>query len=226
MPPGLAAGDAVQPTDQKNGTDLGIVFEATRVSNPPMSLPDYTKALNKIRINNWTEINLLDIVQFQTGPLLACTPITTDLDSGTRPTMSTRPTGPWRPQLLAIGAGNDRGRQLTPGRSGHPSREHERLEHLLLSRHVEHAGRTDDWADRQPGIHEATDVLRRQDAGLTHRRPESSREKGAVARYQPRRGSVVRVPTRGLRGLLAERPGYGRSPEACRGSVKHSSGPS
>lgn len=77
--PGVAAGSPVPGGTQRVGTDLGIVFEATRLSGPP-SPPDSTNSLSKIHVNNWIEVNLLDILQFHTGPLLACTPITTALD--------------------------------------------------------------------------------------------------------------------------------------------------
>jgi hypothetical protein len=77
--PGVLAGSPVPGGNQRVGSDLGIVFEATRLSGPP-SPPDFTNSLTKIHINNWIEVNLLDILQFHTGPLLACTPITTALD--------------------------------------------------------------------------------------------------------------------------------------------------
>ena len=64
-PPPLA-GTPVATLDQKNGADLGITFEATRISLPP-GPPDFTNALGKIRINNWAEVNLLDITEFHTG---------------------------------------------------------------------------------------------------------------------------------------------------------------
>jgi hypothetical protein len=77
--PGVDAGTAVPPANQRVGTDLGIVFEATRVAGPP-SPPDFSNTLAKIHINNWLEVNLLDLLQFHSGGLLACTPITTALD--------------------------------------------------------------------------------------------------------------------------------------------------
>jgi hypothetical protein len=49
-----------------------MVFEATRVSNPPADPPDYSQTLNKIRINNWVEVDLLNFKEFATG---CCTPI-------------------------------------------------------------------------------------------------------------------------------------------------------
>jgi hypothetical protein len=77
--PGVAAGTAVPLVTQRVGTDLGIVFEATRVAGAA-SPPDFTNALAKIHINNWFEVNLLDLLQFHSGGQLACSPITTALD--------------------------------------------------------------------------------------------------------------------------------------------------
>jgi hypothetical protein len=71
-PAGLTAGNDVPAGDKRNGTDLKMVFEATRVSNPAADPPDYSQTLNKIRINNWIEVNLLNFAEFSTG---CCTPI-------------------------------------------------------------------------------------------------------------------------------------------------------
>jgi hypothetical protein len=72
------AGSSVAAGDQKTGTDVGLVFEATRVAGPT-SPPDSTNSLSRIRINNWSEVNLLDIAEFHTGGGTACTGITTSL---------------------------------------------------------------------------------------------------------------------------------------------------
>lgn len=72
------AGNPVAGAQQKNGADLGIVFEATRVTGPT-SPPDSTNSLAKIHINNWVEVNLLDIAEFHTGGGTACTGITSSL---------------------------------------------------------------------------------------------------------------------------------------------------
>ncbi len=76
--PPPVAGSPVATGDQKNGADLGITFEATRISLPP-GPPDSTNSLAKIHINNWAEVNLLDITEFHSGGGTACTGITTDL---------------------------------------------------------------------------------------------------------------------------------------------------
>jgi hypothetical protein len=71
--PVVPAGSAVPSTSQRSGTDLAIIFQATRVTTfPPGTTPDFTNTLTKIRINNWNEVNELNFVQFATG---CCTPI-------------------------------------------------------------------------------------------------------------------------------------------------------
>ena len=76
--PPPVAGSPVPAVDQKNGTDLGLIFQATRVTGPT-SPPDSSNTLAKIHINNWAEVNLLDVTEFHTGGGTACTGITTAL---------------------------------------------------------------------------------------------------------------------------------------------------
>ena len=78
--PGVAAGTAIPPADQKHSTDLSIVFEATRVSNPAAAPADYTNTLGRIQINNWPAVALLDLLQFHSGGGTPCSPLSTDLD--------------------------------------------------------------------------------------------------------------------------------------------------
>lgn len=77
--PGVEAGQPVPAANIKNGTTVGLTFEATRVSGP-VSPPDYTNSAAAVRINNWWDINQINILQFIGSPTLACTPITSDLD--------------------------------------------------------------------------------------------------------------------------------------------------
>ena len=71
--PGVPAGTAVPVAAQRAGKDLAIIFQATRVTTlPPGTTPDFTNGLDKIHINNWTEVNELNFVEFVTG---CCTPI-------------------------------------------------------------------------------------------------------------------------------------------------------
>jgi hypothetical protein len=82
--PGVPAGTAVPTAKQKNGVDAAIVFQATRVSTIAAvnggAAPDYTNQLGKIRINNWDEVRLLDLLQFHSGGGNPCSPLSTDLD--------------------------------------------------------------------------------------------------------------------------------------------------
>ena len=77
--PGVAAGQPVPAANVKNGTTIGLTFEATRISGPA-SPPDYTNSVDAVRINNWIAINQINIAQFIGSPTLACTPITSDLN--------------------------------------------------------------------------------------------------------------------------------------------------
>ena len=83
-PPGLAAGSPVTVAQRKDGTDAAIIFQATRVSTIGAvnggAAPDYTNQLSKARIDNWSEVRLLDLLQFHSGGGNACSPLSTDLD--------------------------------------------------------------------------------------------------------------------------------------------------
>ena len=76
-PPGLAAGSAVPGGSEKDGRSFTIIFEATRVG---VAGPDFTNALPKARINNWTQVELLNLLQFHTHGGTPCSPLSTDLD--------------------------------------------------------------------------------------------------------------------------------------------------
>ena len=69
-PGGAPAGTAVPAANQRVGTDLTIIFQATRVG---VSTIDYSNALCNIHVNNWTEVNNLWPVEFGVGS--CCTPI-------------------------------------------------------------------------------------------------------------------------------------------------------
>ncbi|HEX3407504.1 MAG TPA: hypothetical protein VHS81_09725 [Caulobacteraceae bacterium] len=67
--PDVTAGQAVPAADQGAGTDMSIIFEATRTTAATV---DYTNSLDKIHVNNWTETRQLNYKEFATG---CCTPI-------------------------------------------------------------------------------------------------------------------------------------------------------
>jgi hypothetical protein len=73
-----SAGDLAgnPPGSLKNGTVIRIVFEAEPVTGPSIGSPTLTNDLKKILINNWLDVNLLDLVQFAGG---CCTPLTNAL---------------------------------------------------------------------------------------------------------------------------------------------------
>lgn len=73
--PGDSAGNP--PASPKNGTPIRIVFEAEPVGGATIAGPLLTNELSKILINNWVEVNLLNLVQFSAG---CCTPIGDNLD--------------------------------------------------------------------------------------------------------------------------------------------------
>jgi len=82
--PGIAAGTAVPAANQKNGVDVAIIFQATRVStisavNSGVVLPDYTNQVSKVHLNNWLEVSLLDLQEFLGPGATACSPLTNDL---------------------------------------------------------------------------------------------------------------------------------------------------
>ena len=56
---------------QGAGTDLGIIFQATRVG---VASVDYSNSLCRIHVNNWVEVNNVWIQEFN-GPATCCTPI-------------------------------------------------------------------------------------------------------------------------------------------------------
>jgi hypothetical protein len=75
QPGGTPAGQQVPAANQKGGTDLAIIFQATRVG---VSSVDYSNSLCKIHINNWNEVNNLWFEEFGAGD--CCNPIDATLN--------------------------------------------------------------------------------------------------------------------------------------------------
>lgn len=73
-PGGAPAGTAVSASGQKTGTNVSIIFQATRTT---ASVIDFSNSLCLIRVNNWTEVNNLWLSEFGTSS--CCTPIDTSL---------------------------------------------------------------------------------------------------------------------------------------------------
>jgi hypothetical protein len=79
-PPTTAvAGEQIPGGELGQGSDVAIVFEATRVGGPTAP-PDYSNILSRIHINNWNEVSLLDLLQFHSEGGKPCSPLSSDLD--------------------------------------------------------------------------------------------------------------------------------------------------
>ena len=86
----VTAGSAVPSAEQRTGTDLSITFEATRVG---VTTVDFSNALAKIHVNNWTEVNKLWFVEYGEGS--CCTPIDTSLGVQFTVDHEEMPSGAW-----------------------------------------------------------------------------------------------------------------------------------
>jgi hypothetical protein len=73
-PGGAPAGTAVTAAGQAVGTNLSIIFQATRVG---VTTVDYSNSLCMIHVNNWTEVNNLWLFGGHGG---CCTPIDASLN--------------------------------------------------------------------------------------------------------------------------------------------------
>ncbi|HEY6770035.1 MAG TPA: hypothetical protein VI386_35290 [Candidatus Sulfotelmatobacter sp.] len=117
---GLTAGNAVPGGSQRAGTDLSITFEATRTTLtpagtavPPTADVDYWNELNKIHINNWIEVNLLDFAEFSTG---CCTGIDQTLSVKFTVDHEEMDTGAWSLDITSCSASAPG--DITPAASG------------------------------------------------------------------------------------------------------------
>jgi len=75
--PGNGAGNAV--ASLRNGTMIRIVFEAEPVTGATATEPTLTNQLQHIYINNWSDVNLLNLQQYVDSGN-ACTGLTNNLD--------------------------------------------------------------------------------------------------------------------------------------------------
>jgi len=75
-PGGAPAGTAVSTADQGVGTNLSIIFQATRVT---VTTVDNSNSLCVIHVNNWSEVNNLWFLEFDTPGTGCCTPIVSEL---------------------------------------------------------------------------------------------------------------------------------------------------
>lgn len=100
IPGGVAPGSGagVAPAAPKDGGNIKITFEAGRIGEAPI----YTNALNKIRINNWQEVNQLNLQQFLGGGAGSCSGLSTALDI--LYTVDHELMGPWSISIVSAAA--------------------------------------------------------------------------------------------------------------------------
>jgi hypothetical protein len=91
-PNGAPTGSAVPAASQGAGTDLSIIFQATRVG---VATVDYSNSLCTIHINNWLEVNNLWFNEFTTGGAGCCTPINDTLTVQLTVDHEEMPAGDW-----------------------------------------------------------------------------------------------------------------------------------
>jgi hypothetical protein len=75
LAPGNEAGNPV--TNPKNGVALKLIYEAEPVAG---GFPKFRNELQKILVNNWQEVRLLDLQQFHGPGANSCSPLTSDLN--------------------------------------------------------------------------------------------------------------------------------------------------
>ena len=82
VPGGTApsSGPGVSPASPKNGTMMRIVFEAEPVTGPTVSSPTLTNELAHIYVNNWSDVNDMNLAQFIGGGNTPCSGLTNSLD--------------------------------------------------------------------------------------------------------------------------------------------------
>ena len=76
--PGNGPGNAV--SSPKNGQTVRIVFEAEPVTGATGATPTLTNSLERLRINNWSDVNLLGLAQFSGPGNTPCSGLSTALD--------------------------------------------------------------------------------------------------------------------------------------------------
>jgi len=74
--PGNGAGNP--PASPMNGLDLRIIYQAGPISASSSGPVAFTNALDRVRVNNWGEVRLLDLLEF-TGEGTPCSKITNQI---------------------------------------------------------------------------------------------------------------------------------------------------
>lgn len=75
-----SSGPGVAPASPKNGTMFKIVFEAEPISGPTASSPTLTNKLDKLYVNNWSDVNDIGLTEFTSPGATPCSGLTNDLD--------------------------------------------------------------------------------------------------------------------------------------------------
>lgn len=78
--PSSGPGVSILPINQKNGTMLRIVFEAEPITGPTILSPTLTNELAHIYVNNWSDVNDLNLAQFIGVGNTSCSGLTNSLD--------------------------------------------------------------------------------------------------------------------------------------------------
>lgn len=81
--PSDGVGNEVSVANQKNGVPIRIVFEAAPVGpdpDPPAGPDTFGNEVPNVYINNWNEVSLINLLQFEEGDASSCTELTNDLD--------------------------------------------------------------------------------------------------------------------------------------------------
>jgi hypothetical protein len=78
--PAPSSGPGTALTSPKNGVMLRIVFEAEPVTGPTLSTPTLTNELERIYINNWSDVNDLALAQFTAPGSSSCSGLSNNLD--------------------------------------------------------------------------------------------------------------------------------------------------
>jgi len=109
-PGGAPAGTPVPPANQGVGTDLTIIFQATRQT---VTTVDYSNSLCKIHVNNFPEVNNLWFIEFDTPGTTCCTPINSFLSAQFTVDHEMIYSGAWSLEITSCALAS--GLNITPG---------------------------------------------------------------------------------------------------------------
>jgi hypothetical protein len=77
--PDDGVGVPVSTGNQRNGVTIRVIFEVARISSGTFTpIPGFTQEVH-VHVNNWNEVRLLGLLEFEVGALGSCTPLSSDL---------------------------------------------------------------------------------------------------------------------------------------------------